>query len=99
MRPKKDRFEDVLRGTINEVIRDVFEDETAGVILRNLKDMDSQNAEKNVELFSDALSKILGVGSVIIEDLILETLYLKYGLELKQKKNYGFTRLPAITRH
>jgi hypothetical protein len=91
MRQKKNSFGDVLIGTINEVIRDVFDDETAGVILKHLEDLDSQNAEKNVEIFSDALSDVLGVGSVIIEDLILENLYLKYGLELKQKKNYGFT--------
>jgi len=79
--------------TINEVIRNVFEGETAEIILQCLKEKenDPKKIEERVQTFTDALPKILGVGAIIIEDLILETLYSKYGLELVRKKDYTFT--------
>jgi hypothetical protein len=36
------------------------------------------------------LPKVLGSGSIIIEDLILETLYSKYNLDIVWKKDYRF---------
>lgn len=84
-------FDDTLMETINEVIRNVFEEDTAEIIFHYLEGSDPKKMEERVQIFTDALPKILGVGSIIIEDLILETLYLKYGLELERKKNHGFT--------
>lgn len=83
-------FDDVLTKTINEVIRNVFEDETAKIIFEYLNESNSKNLDEKVRVFTNALPKILGVGSVIIEDLILETLYSKYGSELKWRKGYRF---------
>ena len=83
------RFNDVLVETIDEIIRNVFEDEIAKIIFRYLKT--GSPLDKKVQIFSDVLPKILGEGHIIIEDLILETLYSKYKLELKWKKDYSFT--------
>jgi hypothetical protein len=84
-------FDDVVMQTIDEVVRNVFEDKTAETIFRYSGEAGSENVDDRVRAFAGSLPKILGTGSVIIEDLILETLYSRLGLELQWKKDYGFT--------
>ncbi|MCS7120329.1 MAG: hypothetical protein RMJ07_04405 [Nitrososphaerota archaeon] len=43
------------------------------------------------DLFSFALKEMLGIGSTIIEDLIIENLYLKLGQEIRWRKDYKFS--------
>jgi len=90
MRPRKLRFDDVFDETVDEVIKNVFEDKAAKSILGHFTGSNSEELDGKVKVLTDSLPKILGAGFVIIEDLILETLYLKYGSELKRKKGYGF---------
>ena len=90
MRSMMRRFNDILVETIDEVLRDTLEDEKAEIILKYFKDTSSKKVDEKLQIFTDALPKILGAGSVIIEDLILETLYSKFQLELKRKKDYTF---------
>ena len=75
---------------VDEVVRNVFKDETAKVILKSLENPSSGTLPERLQIFTDALPKILGVGSVIIEDLILETLHSKLNLEFQWKKDYTF---------
>ncbi len=83
-------FDDVVMHTIDEVVRSVFEDEIAETIFRFSTEKSSGRVNDRVRAFADSLPKILGTGSVIIEDLILETLYSKLGLKLEWKKDYRF---------
>lgn len=88
--------------TIDEVVRNVFDDRTAEIILESYKDSSSEKMGERIQIFTDTLSKILGVGSIIIQDLILESLYSKFGLELQRKKDYTFAEYIlelAIKRH
>ena len=88
--------------TIDEVVRNVFDDKTAEMILESYKDSSSEKLDERLQMFTDTLSKILGVGSIIIQDLILESLYSKFGLELQRKKDYTFAEYIlelAIKRH
>ncbi len=82
-------LDEVLIGTIDEVVRNVFEDETAEIIFRYLKEPENKS-EDRVRYFADSLPKIIGTGSIIIEDLILEALYSKLGLELVRRKGFEF---------
>ena len=84
------RFNDILIETIDEVARNALGDEKAEIILKYFKDASSKNLDDILKIFAYALPKILGVGSVIIEDLILETLYSKFELEFKRKKGCTF---------
>ena len=84
------RFNDILVETIDEVLRDTLEDEKAEIILKYFKGTSSKKVDEKLQFSADALPKILAAGSVIIEDLILETLYSKFQLELKRKKDYTF---------
>lgn len=84
-------FDDMVMQTIDEVVRNVFDDEIAETIFQRSTRSGSGGVDNTVRAFADSLPKILGTGSVIIEDLILETLYSRLGLELERKKEYGFT--------
>ena len=92
MRQKIMSFDDIVTKTIIDVIRNVFKDDTAEVILEYFKDHNSKKLDERLRIFTDDLPKILGTGSVIIEDLILETLYSKFESELKWKKDYRFEK-------
>jgi len=85
----------LLLETIGDVLKQVFGKSSAKVLLRHMKKSYSLNWEeipKRAQVFADALRNILGSsGGVIIEDLILETLYSKLELEFKWKKGYGFS--------
>lgn len=85
-------FDDTVIKTIEEVVRNVFEDdETVRVFFQYLKKDDSQILDEWVQVFESSLPKIFGKGYIIIEDLILETLYSKYDLDFVWKKDYKFT--------
>lgn len=84
-------FKDTVRQTIEEIIRNVFEDdETAETIFQYLNKISTNAPDNDAQIFTDALPKIFGSGSIIIEDLILETLYSKYELDIVWKKDYTF---------
>jgi hypothetical protein len=84
-------FEDTVKQTITEIIRNVFEDEElVDSIFQYFQKASSIRMDENAQIMADALPKILGSGAVIIEDLILETLYLKYNLDIVRKKDYRF---------
>jgi len=84
------RFDDVFMETIKEVIDNIFDGETSEIIFGYLKESGSRHPDETAQVFANVLPKILGVGHVIIEDLIIETLYSKYGRKLQWKKGYGF---------
>jgi len=86
--------DDLLLETIGDVLRQVFGENSAKIILRNMKKSHSLKWEeipKRAQVFSDALRNLLGSGGVIIEDLVLETLYSKLELKFEWKKGYGFS--------
>ncbi len=88
-------LDDLLLETIGDVLKQVFGEKPAKIILRNIKKGYSLRWEEiptKAQVFAGALQKILGSsGAVIIEDLIVEILYSKLKLEFKWKKGYGFS--------
>jgi len=83
-------FDDVVMQTIDEVVRNVFDNEIAKTIFRYSTKNGSEEVDGRVQAFADSLPKVLGTGSVIVEDLILETLHSRLGFELEWKKDYRF---------
>jgi hypothetical protein len=84
-------FEDTVKQTIKEIIRNVFEDdEVVESIFQYFTKTSTNVINENAQIMTDTLPKILGSGSIIIEDLILETLYSKYNLDIVWKKDYHF---------
>jgi len=83
------KLEKLILETVNEVIRNVFDDEIADMLLSYLNEYNHLSIDERLRLFDETLPKILGSGAVIIEDLILETLYSKIGIKLKRReKNF-----------
>jgi len=83
-------FSYVLVDTIQEVIRNVFDDEIAQTILKYVEEKSPDRLEERVRVFSKVLPDVLGKGAIIIEDLILETLYQKYGMKPQWKRDHRF---------
>ena len=83
-------FEDTVKQTIKETIKNVFEDNEVVESLFQYFHKVSSKAIDEIQVLTDSLPKILGSGSIIIEDLILETLYSKYNLDFVWKKEYCF---------
>ena len=83
-------FENIVTETIYEVIRNVFESDIAEVIFQYLDESRSKDLDTRLRFFAESLPKIMGEGSSIIEDLILETVYFKCGRELEWKADHRF---------
>lgn len=84
-------FEDTVKQTIKEILRNVFEDdEVVESLFPYFHASQTNGLDGHTPILPDALSKILGSGAIILEDLILEALYLKYNLDLVRKKDYRF---------
>jgi len=80
------KLESLIVETINEVIRNIFDDDIARILLSYFDEDNSLTIDDKLRNFEEDLPKILGSGAVIIEDLILETLYSKLGIKLEQKR-------------
>lgn len=59
-------------------------------IMRERYGLDLDEISSKPRLFSEVMRKIIGVSSIIIEDLIIENLYMKVGLKIHWKKGYSF---------
>ena len=81
------RLERLIMNTINDVIREVFNDEVAKILFDNFfKNNSSVPFDQKLRAFEDSLPKILGSGAIIIEDLILETLYSRLGVKFEREE-------------
>jgi hypothetical protein len=76
-----------------EVMLSIFGRKSLDNIIQIMKErygLDLDEMPDKPRLFSEAMREIVGVSSVIIEDLIIENLYMKVGLEICWKKGYSF---------
>jgi hypothetical protein len=83
-------YNDVVLETIEEVILNVFEEDTKEILFQFLDGSNPKNIYEKIHFFSRSLPKILSESHVIIEDMILETLYSKYRIEFTLKKDFQF---------
>lgn len=84
----------IISEVVEEVMLSIFGKREFERILRVMMEkynLDLDGIPSNPQVFSEALREIIGVGSIIVEDLIVENLYTKVGLELPWRKNYRFT--------
>ncbi|MBS7648241.1 MAG: hypothetical protein QXK89_09250 [Candidatus Bathyarchaeia archaeon] len=84
---------EVISGVAKEVMLSIFGRRGLESIIKVMKGkygLDLDDIPEKPHTFSEALREIIGIGSVIIEDLIIENLYIKVGLELRLRKNYNF---------
>ena len=80
--------------TIEEVLISIFGKKTFNKMLLIMKRnyaLEWNDIPRKSKEFSFALHQILGTGSMIIEDLIVENLYNSLGLEIVRKKNLSFS--------
>jgi hypothetical protein len=84
-------FEDTVKQTIKEILRNVFEDDdVVESLFPYFAAVQPSGLNDPAPISPDPLPKILGSGAIILEDLILEALYAKYNLDLVWKKDHRF---------
>jgi hypothetical protein len=85
---------EVILKTVRDVFLNVFGEKSFKRMLQVMKEsyaLDWQDIPERSQVFSSALKDILGHGSIIIEDLIVENLYISFGKELMWKKEFSFS--------
>jgi len=83
-------FDDTLMKTVDDILRNIFDEGTRKIIFQYLNESQHKEMSDRIQFFADSLPKIIGSGSVIIEDLILETLYEKFRLSPESRRTCGF---------
>lgn len=89
----EERAKKIIGDVAEEVMLNIFGRKALESILRAMREkyfLDIDEIAERPQIFSEALRRIIGVGSVIIEDLIIENLHIKMGLEFKWRKGYNF---------
>ena len=86
--------DEVILKAIQDILLNVFGEKSFKKMLRVMKEnyaLEWQDIPEKSQTFSSALRDILGHGSIIIEDLIVENLYISFGKELMWKKEFSFS--------
>jgi len=89
----KEKATELINRTVEEVMLNIFGKRTLERILRIMREKYSlkiDEVSEKPQVFSEALRRIIGGNSIIVEDLIVESLYIKIGLKSRWKKNYRF---------
>lgn len=89
----RESVDNLILETMDSVLRKILGEGSAEIITLYAKKSYSIKGEetlKRVEALAEALRKILGFSSTIIENLILNSLYSKLELKFEDKKNYEF---------
>jgi len=87
-------FDYLLLKTINEVLVSIFGTDGARNIWLFLKEkcnLEFDEVPERIGDFERGLSELVDINSMIIEDLIIDTLYSKFDVKKKRKPNYKFT--------
>lgn len=85
---------DLILNIIENILLDIFGKKSLNNILLIMKknySLEWKDIPNRIGVFVEALHKIFGKGSVIIENLIIENLYLKLDLIFKWKRGYKFS--------
>lgn len=91
---RKEQVDKMISGVVREVMLSIFGKKGFEGVMRVMREkynLDIDEVSNKPHIFSEALHEIIGVGSVIIEDLIIENLYMRAGLEILWKKGYKFS--------
>ncbi len=86
-------FNELFLRTLDEVLTDVFSEKSVDEIfstMENVYQLKKEDIPDNTHLLSKTLERIIGTGHLIIEDLVVENLYFKNGLDYENKKGYSF---------
>jgi hypothetical protein len=91
--PCTNRNEVILK-TVRDIFLNVFGEKSFRKMVQAMREnyaLDWEDIPEKSHVFSSALKDILGHGSIIIEDLIVENLYTSFGKELMWKKEFSFS--------
>lgn len=88
------KLNEVILKTINDVLLDIFGNKSVErmmLVMDEVYSLKWDEIPEKTEVFEVALRDLLSKGHMIIEDLILENLYPKFGVPFKLKSGYHFS--------
>jgi hypothetical protein len=89
----KNKLDKLLVKSVDGALKDIFGEAGARVIYDYLRDKYSLRLEEvpdRLEDFERGLERILSSGAGVTERVALKKLYSRFGLEYRNKANYGF---------
>jgi len=92
MQRKQEEFEKLFMEAVDESLKSLGESVRHMIFyhLENTYSVKRQDIPKKPEAFAEGLEKIFGVGALVLEKIIVKTLYSKLGLEYEDKKDFVF---------
>jgi len=89
---KQEEFEKLFMEAVDESLKSLGESVRQMIFfhLEKSYSLKRQNIPKKPEAFAEGLEKIFGVGALVLEKIIVKTLYSKLGLEYEDKKDFVF---------
>lgn len=94
MGQKMIKFEEVLVEAVDEGLL-MFGESGREIVyyqLQNSYGVKKEGIPNNLEVFTECLRKIFGLGAVSIERSIVKILYSKLGIKYVEKKDYSFSK-------
>jgi len=89
---KQDEFEKLFMEAVDEGLKSLGESVRQMIFyhLENTYSVKRQDIPKKPKAFAEGLEKIFGVGALVLEKIIVKTLYSKLGLKYEDKKDFVF---------
>jgi len=89
---KQEEFEKLFMEAVDESLKSLGESVRQMIFfhLEKSYSLKRQDIPKKPEAFAEGLEKIFGVGALVLEKIIVKTLYSKLGLEYEDKKDFVF---------
>lgn len=98
---KKEEFENLFMEAVDEGLKSLGESVRHMIFfhLENLYSIKRQDIPKKPEAFAEGLEKIFGVGALVLEKVIVKTLYSKLGLKYEEQKDFVYRLLKRFKNH
>ena len=89
---KQEEFEKLFMEAVDESLKSLGESVRQMIFfhLEKSYSIKRHDIPKKPEAFAEGLEKIFGVGALVLEKIIVKTLYSKLGLEYEDKKDFVF---------
>ena len=91
---ERQKWNTLFAEVIDETLKQVFKEDGAKVIykfLRNNSKISLKDVSEKPEVFSASLESLMVSAARVIEQLILQKLYARIGLNFEEKKGYKFS--------
>jgi hypothetical protein len=101
MQEEGKEFEELFIEAVDEALKTLGENgrQTVFFLLEKSYSLKRQEIPRKPETFAAELEKIFGAGALVLQKLVLESLYPKLGLKYEDKRDYTFADYLNKVKH